>query len=230
MFDPNTVKTIKDRFRGFLPVVVDVETAGFNPEKNALLEIAMMTVNMDEKGFFTPGELYSANIRPFKDSIINESNIKFLGIDPFDKNRNLQDEAEAILPMFKAVSKAVKAAHCKRAILVGQNGHFDLGFVNAVAERIGPKKNPFHPFSVLDTASLSGLVYGQTVLAKACKAAHLDFDEHEAHGAVYDTQMECRLFCSILNRYNLFAGFPENLEEDETETPAKTAETNQEQS
>lgn len=217
MFDPNTVKTIKDRFRGFLPVVVDVETAGFIPEKNALVEVAMMTVNMDERGVFTPGELYSANILPFSGSIINEANIKFLGIDPFDKNRNPQDEAEAILPMFKAVSKAVKAAHCKRAILVGHNGHFDLGFINAVAERIGKKKNPFHPFSVLDTASLAGLVYGQTVLAKACRAAHLDFDDHAAHGAAYDAQMECRLFCSLINRFNLFAGFPESFEEDETD-------------
>ena len=33
---------LADRFRGFLPVVVDVETGGFNPATDALLEVAAM--------------------------------------------------------------------------------------------------------------------------------------------------------------------------------------------
>ncbi|MCR5536646.1 MAG: ribonuclease T [Succinivibrio sp.] len=212
-------KTIKDRFRAFLPVVVDVETAGFDPKQDALLEIAMMTVRMDEQGLLFPDELFSANLRPFEGSNINENNIKFLQIDPFDESRNLQDEAEAVLPMFKAISKRIKAEGCKRAILVGHNGHFDLSFVNALAERIGSKKSPFHPFSVLDTASLSGLVYGQTVLAKACICANLDFDAQAAHGAAYDTKMECQLFCALYNRYTIFAGFPEKYPEPVSEEP-----------
>ncbi len=203
-------KTIKDRFRGFLPVVVDVETAGFNPQTDALLEVAMMTIKMDEKGFFTPGDLYQANIKPFAGSIINQANIDFLGIDPFDEKRDIKDEGQSLLTMFKAIQKEVKHQHCKRAILVGHNGHFDQSFINAAAERNNlTKKNPFHPFSVLDTASLSALVYGQTVLAKACIAAGLGFDMNSAHGAAYDTQQECQLFCNILNKYTLFAGFPQ---------------------
>lgn len=202
-------KTIKDRFRGFLPVVVDVETAGFNPQTDALLEVAMMTINMDDHGIFSPGKIISANIRPFEGSIVNQSNIDFLGIDPFSEDRCLEDENTALGNMFKVIKKEVKTQNCKRAILVGHNAHFDQSFINAAAIRNKlDKKNPFHPFSVLDTASLSALVFGQTVLARACKAAGLKFDEKFAHGAAYDTKMECDLFCSILNRFTLFQGFP----------------------
>ena len=37
-----------ERFRGFLPVVIDVETGGFDCERDALLEIAVIVVCMDE--------------------------------------------------------------------------------------------------------------------------------------------------------------------------------------
>ena len=145
--------SISQRFREFLPVIVDVETAGFDPQKDALLEVAMMTVKFDEKGRLVPDELFSANIRPLEGANINESNIDFLGIDPFDERRNLQTESEALIPMFKAISKKVKANKCKRAILVGHNGHFDLKFIYAAVERLAYKRSPFHPFSVLYTAS-----------------------------------------------------------------------------
>lgn len=203
--------SIKSRFRGFLPVVVDVETAGFDPHKDALLEVAMMTVKIDENGKFVPDELFKANIRPFEGSNINESNIKFLGIDPFDESRDLKTEEEALIPMFKAISKKVKAAKCKRAILVGHNGNFDLSFIYAASERLNYKRCPFHPFSVFDTASLSLLVLGQSVLVKSCLASGIDFDLKEAHGAAYDTQKECELFCSILNKVTTFMGYPVNM-------------------
>ncbi len=209
--DPQAFKfQISERFRGYLPVVVDVETAGFDPHRNALLEIAMMTVVPDEKGFLRPGTLISSCIRPFKDSELNPSNIAFLGIDPFDETRNLKDESEIIPEMFRFIKKEVKAMDCTRAILVGHNGSMDLGFVQGVAERVGwGKKCPFHPFSIIDTASLSALVYGQTVLAKACRAAGLDFDASQAHGAAYDTKMECELFCRLYNRFTNFMGIPD---------------------
>lgn len=203
--------SIKDRFRQFLPVVVDVETAGLDPKSSALLEVAMMTVKMDEQGMFSPDELFSANIRPFEGSTINQQNIDFLGIDPFDESRNLQSEAEALTPMFKAITKLQKAYGCKRAILVGHNAHFDHAFIEEAALRIG-KRSPFHPFSVCDTASLSLLTLGQSVLHKSCIAAGIDFDEAHAHGAAYDTQKECELFCAILNRFTKFCGFPEKFD------------------
>ncbi len=204
---------LKDRFRQFYPVIVDVETAGLEPQTDALLEVSMMTVTMNEKGMIVPDEQFHANIRPFPNSLIKKANIDFLGIDPFDESRNLLSEEEALIPMFKAVSKKVKAHQCKRAILVGHNGAFDLGFINAAVARLNYKRCPFHPFSVFDTASLALLVYGQSVLVKACLAAKIDFDTNLAHGAAYDTLKECELFCSIVNRFTAFCGFPEEVNE-----------------
>lgn len=42
------------RFRGFLPVVIDVECGGFNSATDALLEIAAVTIGMDEQGLLYP--------------------------------------------------------------------------------------------------------------------------------------------------------------------------------
>ncbi len=211
MSQTTPIVTLKERFRGFLPVVVDVETAGFNCETDALLEVSMMTVSMDEKGFLSPKQIYSANIRPFEGSNLLESNLAFLGIDPFDESRNLKTEREALVPMLKSISKEVKEQACSRAILVGHNGHFDLGFIKAACERLNYKRNPFHNFSVIDTASLSALVYGQTVLARACYAAGYKFESDSAHSSAYDTEMECKLFCAICNKFTTFAGVPEVL-------------------
>lgn len=199
---------IKDRFRTFLPVVVDVETGGFNPITDALLEVSMITVQIDNAGNLVPKDQYSVNIRPFEGSVLVQNNIDFLGIDPYDEKRNLVDEAEAMRPLFKAIAKEVKDQACTKAILVGHNGAFDLSFINAVANRINYKRNPFHPFSVIDTASLGALVIGQTVLSRACIASGIPFYEEHAHSAVYDTFKECELFCSIYNRYTKFAGLP----------------------
>ena len=148
MEDISNKLTIKDRFRGFLPVVVDVETAGLDPKKSALIEVAMMTVKIDEKGQFVPDEIYSANIRPFEGSEICQKNIDFLHIDPFDESRNLVTESDALLPMFKAIKKKLKEQGCKRAILVGHNAHFDHSFIFAAIDRLkAASKSPFHPFS-----------------------------------------------------------------------------------
>lgn len=204
-------KTIKDRFRGFLPVVVDLETSGFNPRTAALLQVSMMTVSMDEQGYLHPDELFTANIRPFAQAQFEESNIRFIGLDPFDESRNLEPETEALPRLLKAIAKKVKAADCRRAILVGHNAAFDQSFLQAAVARINYKRNPFHPFSVMDTASLSGLVYGQTVLARACMAAGIPFDEATAHRSDYDTRLECELFCHLVNRFTTFCGFPEPL-------------------
>lgn len=199
---------MKDRFRSFLPVVVDVETGGFNPHTDALLEVSMITVQIDNAGQLVPKDQYSVNIRPFEGSKLEQANINFLGIDPYDEKRNLHEEGEALRPMFKAILREVKQQECTKAILVGHNGSFDLRFINAAAMRINYKRNPFHPFSVIDTASLGALVLGQTVLSKACVSAGISFDTDHAHSAVYDTLKECELFCAMYNRFTKFAGLP----------------------
>lgn len=196
-----------DRFRGYLPVVIDVETAGFNCRTDALLEIAAVTLSMDENGYLMPDRTYSANVIPFEGANLEPSALAFTGIDPWNPLRQAISEAEALENIFKPIRKAIKAQGCKRAILVGHNATFDHNFVNCAAERQGIKRNPFHPFSTFDTATLAGLACGQTVLAKACEVASIDFDNRSAHSAVYDTEKTAELFCMIVNRWKDMGGW-----------------------
>ncbi|WP_286237404.1 ribonuclease T [Neptuniibacter halophilus] len=196
-----------NRFRGFLPVVVDVETAGFNARTDALLEIAAVTLTMDENGFLIIDQSFEAQVEPFEGANLERSALEFTGIDPFDPEREAVPEREAMEEIFKPVRKAIKAHDCKRAVLVGHNASFDQGFVNAAANRSDIKRNPFHPFSTFDTATLAGLAFGQTVLAKACQAAGIEFDGKQAHSALYDTMKTAELFCIIVNRWKELGGW-----------------------
>lgn len=196
----NSEKTLfSKRFRGYLPVVVDIETAGFDPARNALLEIAAVIPKMDEYGKLSVEEIHSAHVIPFPGAKLDEAALAFNKIDPFHPFRFAVDEKEALLKIFQPVKVAVKRNGCTRAILVGHNPAFDIGFLNAAVTRTGIKKNPFHPFSTFDTATLSALAYGQTVLAKAAQAAGLPWDSHEAHSAAYDASQTALLFCGIVN-------------------------------
>jgi ribonuclease T len=190
-----------NRFRGYLPVAVDVETGGFDAKTDALLEIAATTIRMDDRGLLQLGETHAAHVEPFPGANIDPKALAFNGIDPDHPFRQAQPEKEALRSLFTPIRHAVKASGCKRAILVGHNAFFDLGFVNAAVERCSIKRNPFHPFSTFDTVSLAGLAYGQTVLARAAQCAGLEWDSQEAHSAVYDTEQTARLFCIIANRW-----------------------------
>lgn len=195
------------RFRGFLPIVLDVETAGFNSATDALLEVAAVTLIMDERGYLVEDQEFSSAIAPFEGANLEQSALDFTGIDPDDPNRDAKNELQALTELFQMVRRAIKAEGCTRAILVGHNAHFDQGFINAAAERCGIKRNPFHPFSSFDTATLSGLALGQTVLAKACAACDIEFSNESAHSALYDTQKTAELFCLIVNRWKDLGGW-----------------------
>jgi len=199
--DPTIQTAINQRFRGYLPVVVDVETAGFNAATDALLEIAAVIIQMDDQGRLHPGETIGCHVEPFEGANLEPKALEFNGIDPWHPFRGALPEREALQTIFRPVRQAVKRSGCKRAILVGHNAFFDLGFLNAAVERTGIKRNPFHPFSTFDTVSLAGLAYGQTVLARAVEAAGLDWDGREAHSALYDTVKTAELFCAIVNRW-----------------------------
>jgi len=192
---------MKNRFRGFLPIVVDVETGGFQAAGDAILEIAAVTLTMDGDGLLRIDEQRCHQIIPFAGGNIEVSALEFTGIDPYDPGRKAIPEEEAFRDVFKLVRRAVKAQGCTRAILVGHNAHFDQGFVNAAAARHNLKRNPFHPFSVFDTATLGGLAYGQTVLARACEEAGIEFEGSAAHSASYDAEKTAELFCRIVNRW-----------------------------
>ena len=190
---------IAQRFRGYLPVVVDVETGGFDAQRDALLEIAATTVRMNESGILEPAETHAFHVEPFEGANIDPKALEFNGIDPSHPFRMAVAEKEALKSLFTPIRQAVKASGCRRAILVGHNAFFDLSFLNAAVARCEIKRNPFHPFSTFDTVSLAGLAYGETVLAKAAQAADLGWDNQQAHSAIYDTEQTARLFCTIVN-------------------------------
>ena len=204
MTDTTDRALMAQRFRGFLPVVVDVETAGFDARRDALLEIAAVTLEMDADGFVSRKDTFSSHVEPFPGANLDQESLEFTGIDPYNPFRMAVPEHEALELVFKPVRRAIKDSNCNRAILVGHNASFDLSFLNAAVKRSGIKRNPFHPFSTFDTVSLAGLAYGQTVLARAVQAAGFDWNNEKAHSAVYDTERTADLFCSIINRWNEF--------------------------
>lgn len=190
-----------DRFRGFLPVVVDVETGGFNASTDALLELAAVLVDVDSKGNLARGETIRYHVKPFAGANLEPASLAVNGIDPHHPLRPAIDERDALQRIFREVRRAVRESRCSRAVLVGHNAHFDLGFLNEAVGRSAIKRNPFHPFSCFDTATLCGVAFGQTVLARAAIAAGLGWDETQAHSASYDAEMTADLFCEVVNRY-----------------------------
>ncbi|MDI1252843.1 ribonuclease T [Thermomonas sp.] len=200
-FVPPTFKPMAERFRGYLPVVVDVETGGFDWNRNALLEIAAVPIELDANGRYIPGEVCSAHIQPAPGTTIDPKSLEITGIQVDNPLRGALPEREGLDAVFTPVRAAAKRHGCQRAILVGHNAHFDLNFVNAAVARVAHKRNPFHPFSVFDTVTMAGMAYGQTVLARAIHTAGLDWDQREAHSAIYDALQTAKLFCIIANAW-----------------------------
>lgn len=199
---------LKNRFRGYLPVVIDVETAGLNAQTDALLELAAITLKMDEMGNLQSDQVYHAHIIPFEGANINPEALKINGIDIHDPTRNAISEETAITEMFKVVRKAQKEQGCQRAVIVAHNAAFDQSFLHSAIKRVNAKRDPFHPFALFDTATLAGFMYGQTVLVKACQMANISFDGKQAHSALYDTQRTAELFCKMVNQLKALGGFP----------------------
>jgi ribonuclease T len=197
----NNKFSIAERFRSFLPVVVDVETGGFNFKTDALLEIAAVLLDPQEDGTLLRGETFRYHVKPFAGANLEPASLAVNGIDPDHPLRPAIDERDALQNIFREVRRAVREKGCTRAILVGHNSSFDLAFLNAAVERTGIKRNPFHPFSSFDTATLCGVAYGQTVLSRAVKAAGLAWDESSAHSAAYDAEVTTDVFCDIVNRF-----------------------------
>ncbi len=200
---------IASRFRGFLPVVVDVETGGFNPKTDALLEVAAVLLDIDSDGCWHRDQTHACHVQAFPGANLEPAALEFNRIDPDHPLRFALPEREALKTLLDPVRKAVKANGCTRAVLVGHNPSFDLSFINAAVERTNFKRNPFHPFSTFDTATLGGLAYGQTVLSRAVEAAGIEWDGRDAHSAIYDAEKTADLFCTIVNRWSeLSRGHP----------------------
>ena len=191
--------TIARRFRGLLPIVVDVETSGLNPATDALLEVAMVTLNMDVDGRFSPNRTYAYHVEPFIGANMDQEALEITKIDPSYPLRYAIPEGQALHRLFTHIREELAATHCHRAILVGHNAWFDLSFIQAAAKRARMHPLPFHHFTTLDTATLAAVSLGETVLARALKRAHIPFDIEQAHSAIYDAEKTAELFCYILN-------------------------------
>lgn len=202
------INNLNNRFRGFYPVVIDIETSGVNYKKNALLEIAIITLKMDNYGWIKKDKILHYHIKPFIGSIIEKKSLEFNKIDPYSPFRKAINEHNALKYIFNFINKEIKNKKFKKAILVAHNVIFDLNFINAAVKRSEIIDNPFHNFVTFDTAALSGLVFGQTVLAKACKAIGMNFDINQAHSALYDVIKTAKLFCFIVNYWKKLGGWP----------------------
>lgn len=207
MMDQDENSPLAKRFRGFLPVVVDVETGGFNARRDALLEVAAVTLQMDASGTISPLATYACHVEPFEGANLDPQALEFTGIDPYHPFRMAKPERDALDMIFQPIRRQVRETQCTRAILVGHNPTFDLGFIKSAVQRTGIKRNPFHMFSTFDTATLAGLAYGQTVLARAAQAAGLEWSESQAHSAIYDAERTAELFCTIVNKWQELGGF-----------------------
>lgn len=195
--------TLKERFDGYLPVVVDVETAGVNSLTDALLEVAAVLVDYNQQGLLAPTEIFSTHVEVFEGANIDQTALTINKIDPYHPFRFAIPEKKALEELFDFVTKALDASGCRRAVLVGHNAHFDLSFLQAAMKRNKIHQSPFHAFTCFDTATLSGLMFGKTILAKALKTAGISFDKEKAHSAVYDTEKTAELFCLMVNKIKL---------------------------
>ncbi len=201
MYEPGKPFRISDRFRGYLPVVVDLETGGFDEKRDALLEIAAVIIRVEGDNKLVTSSSFTTHVTPFDGANIEEKSLEINGIDPWHPLRAARSEIDALKYIFNPIRQEVKDTGCTRAILVGHNASFDLKFLNAAVERCGAKRNPFHPFSCLDTVSLGGMAFGQTVLSRAADKAGLGWNTKEAHSAIYDTRQTAELFCTVINRW-----------------------------
>jgi ribonuclease T len=192
---------MRERFRGFLPVVVDCETGGFFAATDALLEIAAVSLRLEPDGVLRREQTWRYHVQPFPGARLDPASLAVNGIDPHHPLRPALPERDALGRLFKEVRTAIKEAECTRAILVGHNAAFDLGFLNAAVARCGIKRNPFHPFSCFDTATLAGVAFGQTVLSRAVVASGMTWELESAHSARYDAERTADLFCEVCNQF-----------------------------
>ena len=193
---------LNQRFRKYLPVVVDLETGGFDPLNNAILEIAVTLIGQNDKYELVVLDTHRYHIDPYKDLIVEQESLDFTKIKLDHPLRKAVSEKEALTELFKIINKAKSEYSCSRAILVGHNAHFDLAFIKESIKRNNIKKSPFHPFSVLDTVSLGAIHTQQTVLARVCESLDIDYDSNQAHSAAYDAEITAKVFCKIINLFD----------------------------
>ena len=189
---------LSKRFRGFLPIVVDIETAGFDPNKNAILEIAVIFMDYADTVLVTT-DTFHEHIIPEPGLILDPEALEFTKIIPDHPFRFAVSEKAMLASLRDKIQQQCALTGCSRAVLVGHNGQFDLSFIQAALIR-QEMSMLLHRFLVFDTATLSAAFLGETVLARAVRRSGKPFDEKEAHGALYDATVTAELFAHLINR------------------------------
>ena len=181
--------------------MIDCETSGLNPDQHALLEVAYACLDFDDQqSILSPGIAETFHILPFEGASFDPSSMAIHKIDPYYPLRFAEEESVILKKLTAFVEARTKMAGYKRALLVGHNSWFDLAFLNKAYNRHN-MKSPFHQFTSCDTATLSGFLLKETVLAKALYKAHIHYDPKEAHSALYDAKLTAKLVCWLWNRW-----------------------------
>ena len=197
------INWMRERFRSFLPVVVDIETGGCNEKTDALLELSAIVIGVDQNFDLYKEKTIHYHVQPFEGANIDSEALKVNGINPYSALRLALNECEVLNTTFKKIRESLKRYQCTRAILVGHNSSFDLKFINEAIARCKITNNPFHKFSSLDTVTLGALAYKNTVLSRIAEAAGYKWDSNAAHSALYDAQVTANIFCKVFNSYDI---------------------------
>ena len=192
----NDTLPMQNRFRGFMPVVIDVECGGFIPYRCTVGNCRSVVGDSGDGSLAAWGN-WRYHVQPFPAPTSN-------GVTRCDglsilftryAQRFQRRSAHAIV---QEISQAMKDNDCTRAILVGHNACFDLNFLNAAVARTEIKRNPFHPFSSFDTATLAGVAFGQTGYRSRFKRPESLGIRTNAFGA-YDAQQTADCFARSAN-------------------------------
>lgn len=201
MINKHKVTTIlAKRFRGLMPVVIDVETSGLNPDTDAILELAAVTLDFDVSGKLKPQTTYAYQVEPFVGARLDPDALKITNIDPTYPLRFAIPEEQVLHRLFRVIRELLSCVKCHRAVLVGHNAWFDLSFILSACNRSQLSDIPFHKFNAFDTSTLSAAMFGETILARALRAAKIPFNTKKAHTAIYDAERTAELFCYIINQ------------------------------
>src|SRR5215472_15531500 len=88
------------RFRGYLPVAIDVETGGFAVATDALLEIALVLIDIDTDGTLKRGATHDFHVKPFDGARLDPVSLSVTGSDPWHPLRPALPERDALQRVF----------------------------------------------------------------------------------------------------------------------------------
>ena len=92
----STSSIMSKRFRGYLPVVIDVECGGFNAATDALLEVAAVLLDFNANGQLVRESTHFYRVVPFAGANLEESALKFTGINPHHPLRIAHPELQVL--------------------------------------------------------------------------------------------------------------------------------------